>query len=80
LATVLFKAPDKKTFSQRVRRLIEWSAKNNISPIVSEKIEKLRKKSIFVNKAYDFPAAPRTTNMVDRLMQRMDKHLFSTPW
>ena len=30
------------------------------------------------SKAYDLPGCHRTSNMVDRLMQRMDRHLFST--
>ena len=29
---------------------------------------------------YDFPRAHRTSNMLDRLMQRMDRHLFSTQY
>ncbi len=71
-----FKAPDKRTFSQRVRRLLEWSSKKSIPSVIYEKIEKLRQKSIFYTKTYDFPIAPRTTNMVDRLMRPMDKYLF----
>ena len=30
--------------------------------------------------AYDHPGSHRTSNMVDRLMQRMDPHLFSTQY
>jgi hypothetical protein len=30
--------------------------------------------------AYDHPNALRTSNMLDRLMQRMDRHLFSTQY
>ena len=29
---------------------------------------------------YYFPEAHRTSNMIDRLMQRMDRHLFSTQY
>jgi hypothetical protein len=73
-----FFATDKRKFSQRARRLIEWASnpKNNVPSFILEKIEKLRDKSILFTKAYDFPEAPRTTNMVDRLMRPMDKHLF----
>ncbi len=30
--------------------------------------------------AYDHPYAHRNSNMLDRLMQRMDRHLFSTQY
>ena len=77
-----FKAPSKRNFSQRARRLIEWASnsKNNVPSFILEKIEKLREKSISFTKAYDFPKAPRTTNMVDRLMRPMDKHLFCSQY
>ena len=68
-----FKASDKRKFSQRVRRLIEWASKNNVSSFVLEKIKKLREKYTSFTKAYDLPKTPRTTNMVDRLMRPMDK-------
>jgi hypothetical protein len=29
---------------------------------------------------YNHPKAHRTSNMIDRLMQRMDRHLFSTQY
>jgi len=39
---------------------------------------KLKKNLSAYSKAYDFQGCHRTSNMVDRLMQRMDRHLFST--
>ncbi len=75
-----FKASEKKQFSQRVRRLVEWAYKNNVPSFMLEKIEKLRQKSTLFTKAYDFPKAPRTTNMVDRLMRPMDKYLFCSQY
>jgi len=75
-----YKAPDKRTFSQRVRRLIEWGSKIKIPSIISDKIEKLREKSTFFTNAYAFPKTPRTTNMVDRLMRPMDKYLFCSQY
>ena len=45
-----------------------------------EKIEKLRNNIVSFSIAYDFPDAHRTSNMLDRLMQRMDRHLFSTQY
>jgi hypothetical protein len=77
-----FKAESKSSFSQRVRRLSEWclDVKNEIPSVISDKIKKLRDNLPQFARAYDFPGAHRTSNMVDRLMQRMDRHLFSTQY
>ena len=75
-----FRAPHKRTFSQRIRRRLEWSSIHPIPSIISAKLETRREKSTFFTRASDFPAAPRTTRMVDRLMPRMDKHLFSVQY
>jgi len=65
-----------------VRRLSERceNAKNKIPDVISGKIKKLRDNLSQFSRAYDFPDAHRTSNMVDRLMQRMDRHLFSTQY
>jgi len=77
-----FRAESKGAFSQRVRRLSErcQNTKNKIPDVISGKIKKLRDNLPQFAKAYDFPGAHRTSNMVDRLMQRMDRHLFSTQY
>jgi len=43
-----------------------------------DKLEKLRKNLPSFARAYDFHGAFRTSNMLDRLMQRMDR-TFSPP-
>ena len=77
-----FRAESKGAFSQRVRRLSErcQNMKNEIPDVISGKIKKLRDNLPQFSQAYDFPGAHRTSNMVDRLMQRMDRHLFSTQY
>lgn len=77
-----FRAESKGAFSQRVRRLSErcQNTKNKIPDVISGKIKKLRDNLPQFAQAYDFPGAHRTSNMVDRLMQRMDRHLFSTQY
>jgi len=77
-----FKAESKSGFSQRVRRLSErcQDTKNKIPTVISGKIKKLKDKLPQFSRGYDFPGAHRTSNMVDRLMQRMDRHLFSTQY
>ena len=75
-----YDAANKAAFVQRVRRLADWCHKNNIPSVISKPIEKLRENIAKYKVAYDHPAALRTSNMVDRLMQRMDRHLFSTQY
>lgn len=71
-----FGAETKSSFSQKVRRLCEWCVKNGVPEIVSAPVEKLRRNIRSYKIAYDFPGAHRTSNMLDRLMQRMDRWLF----
>ena len=75
-----YEAETKTKFVQRVRRLAEWCKKNNMPFVISKPIEKLRQNIAQYKVAYDYPEAHRTSNMVDRLMQRMDRHLFSTQY
>ncbi len=73
-----YKAESKASFSQRVRRLYEWAKNKKVPAVILNPIKKLKKNISDYSKAYDLPGCLRTSNMVDRLMQRMDRHLFST--
>jgi len=73
-------AKTKAAFSQRVRRLCEWSRTARIPSFMVDKLEKLRKNLPSFARAYDFHGAFRTSNMLDRLMQRMDRHLFAAQY
>ena len=73
-----YRAESKASFSQRVRRMIQWCKTNDAPPVILDPITKLRENIALYRVAYDHPMANRTSNMVDRLMQRMDRHLFST--
>lgn len=73
-----YEAVSKKSFSQRVRRLCEWANAQNVPDVISKPIMKMKENLSGYSKAYDLPGCHRTSNMVDRLMQRMDRHLFST--
>lgn len=72
-----YKAENKASFSQRVRRLYQWAQKNSMPSVIVDKIGKLQNNIKAFSGAYDFPGAHRTSNMIDRLMQRMDRFLFS---
>lgn len=73
-----YKANNKTTFVQRVRRLAEWAVKKGVPDVILKPIEKLRKNIHEYSAFYDFEGSHRTSNMLDRLMQGMDRHLFST--
>jgi len=75
-----YRAETKAAFSQQIRRLIEWCQKENVPDAIADPIEKLRQNIAAFKAPYDFPQAHRTSNMLDRLMQRMDRHLFSTQY
>ncbi|WP_231714128.1 hypothetical protein [Desulfosarcina ovata] len=75
-----YRAESKASFSQRIRRLYEWCEKNAVPSVIIDPITKLRKNIAAYRVAYDHPKAHRTSNMVDRLMQRMDRHLYSTQY
>lgn len=73
-----YRAKTKGAFSQQIRRLIEWCRKEEAPSVVADPIRKIRQNIKSYTAAYDFPGTHRTSNMLDRLMQRMDRHLFST--
>lgn len=75
-----YQAPNRRTFSQRIRRLDEWNRQHDVPWRFRHPIEKLRDRLAAFAQAYRFPQAHRTSNMLDRLMQRMDRHLHSTQY
>ena len=75
-----YEAKTKASFSQRIRRFHEWAHCSGLPPVIIPKIDKLRDKLSSFSVAYDFPGGHRTSNMADRLMQRLDRYLFSTQY
>jgi hypothetical protein len=71
-----YHAPDARSFSQRLRRLREWSEDNVDKPVVREKVLSLCGKWGSFVRAYDHPGCHRTSNPVDRLLRRLDYHLY----
>lgn len=70
-----YKAETKSAFSQRLRRLQEW-ADVQLSGAVSEMVLKLCKRRKDFTVAYDCPEAARTSNAIDRLLNRLDRLLY----
>ena len=72
-----YHAPNKRAFSQRIRRLREWAQATLEAGIVLDKLLALCEKAPLFTPAYDHPSAHRTSNMVDRLMRWQDRFLFN---
>ena len=70
-----YQAPKRAGFSQRLRRLNEWVQQHvsldSVRGVMSRIAANVARYSI----AYQHPGAPRTTNMVDRLMNYQDRIL-----
>ena len=49
-----------------------------VPTFMMDKIQKIRNNLEKFTKAYDLPGSHRTSNMIDRLMQRMDRYFFNT--
>jgi hypothetical protein len=70
--------PDARSFSQRLRRLREWAEGHMDKGVVREKVQALCGQRRAFVRAYDHPGCCRTSNLVDRLLRRLDSHLYCT--
>lgn len=70
-----YHAPDRRSFSQRLRSLKDWASKS-LSGVVLEKVLDLCQKRDLWKVAYDHPKGHRTSNMLDRLMRAMNRYFF----
>src|SRR3954471_23097907 len=73
-----YHAPDARSFSQRLRRLREWATGHVDKEVVREKVLALCNKRRAFVRAYAHPGCHRTSNLVDRLLRRLDYHLYCT--
>lgn len=75
-----YRAPNKATFAQRLRRLREWAqATLPDSPMKTHTLTLCAKRVRF-SRAYDHAHAHRTSNMVDRLMRFLDRACFNAQY
>jgi len=72
-----YRAGSKSSFSQRVRRLAEWVTNESMPDVISKPIVKMRKGLPSYASGYTNESCHRTSNMLDRLMGFMDRHLFN---
>ncbi len=71
----IYHAEDVPTFQERVVHLQQW-AQQTVTGTVLQVIEKLCSKADQFLLAFEFPNAYRTSNMIDRQMDPMDRWLF----
>lgn len=75
-----YRAPNKATFSQRIRRLREWSTHALSDNALKTALLKLCSKRASFTNAYDCEHCLRTSNMIDRLLNRLDRRLFAAKY
>lgn len=73
----IYEATDKRRFSQRARRFKEWATRKIVSMPLLEMAAKLHERTSHYLTAFDYPAAHRTSNAVDRLMNYQDRKLYA---
>jgi hypothetical protein len=73
-----YHAPGARSFSQRLRRLREWAEANVDKDVVREKVLALCAKRRAFVRAYAHAGCYRTSTLVDRLLRRLDYHLYCT--
>ena len=71
-----YHAPEARSFSQRLRRLRERAMAHVDKGAVREKVRALCEKREAFLVAYAHPGRRRTSNPVDRLLRRLDHHLY----
>lgn len=71
-----YRAENKRSMSQRLRRVKDWALKNIPQCPMRENIVKLCQKSRRWLFHLDQPQAHRTSNALDRLMKSMNRHAF----
>ena len=73
-----YRALSKQALAQQIRRLREYANKEIPDCPMKQNILKLCKKKKRWITHFDYPAAHRTSNMLDRLMRAMNRHAFNS--
>jgi hypothetical protein len=75
-----YKATTRQSFLKQVVNLVDWARDTSLPQAITAPINKLSANVESYAVAYDFPGAHRTSSMLDKLMQRMDRHLFAVKY
>ncbi|NER32370.1 MAG: hypothetical protein F6J89_33445 [Symploca sp. SIO1C4] len=73
----IYHATTKRQFAQRLRRVLDWTTTASLNPSIEQRLKRLTNKSLFFQRAFDFPNAYRTSNQVDRPMNYIDRTLYA---
>lgn len=73
----VYHAATRAQFAQRIRRYREWASAQLSEGPVREAVLKLCSRASRFVPAFDMPEAARTSNLVDRLMNHQDRHLYA---
>jgi hypothetical protein len=69
-----YRAPQRRSFAQRLRRLGEWVSQHVQAKWVVEQVRKLCGRAQEYGQAYAHPGGHRTSNMLDRVMRAMNRY------
>jgi hypothetical protein len=69
-----YRAPERRSFAQRLRRLGEWARRELKAAWVLEQVRKLCGRAREYGRAYAHPGGHRTSNMLDRVMRAMNRY------
>jgi hypothetical protein len=69
-----YRALSRRSFAQRLRRLGEWAAGQELGAWLRAQLEKLCGRARVYGEAYRHPGGHRTSNMLDRLMRSMSRY------
>ncbi len=69
-----YHAPNRRSFGQRLRRVLEWAREQSLSGWLLEQVQKLCGRSREYGVAYEHPGGHRTSNMLDRVMRSMSRY------
>ena len=72
----VYRAVNKRSCSQRIRRLKTWAEKTLTGAVQTETLDLCRKKNYWLD-AYHHPTGHRTSNMLDRAMRPMNRYFFN---
>ncbi len=75
----LYDSLNRRQFSQRLRRLLEWAKQtdNGLPDKARQKLLKLPNKAAQLNVPFDLPQSYRTSNQADRLINYQDRILYA---
>jgi hypothetical protein len=75
----LFRSQTRREFGQRVRRLLEWTARpaTEVPQPIQAQLAKVKTLAPNLKQTFDQPEAARTSNAVDRMMNYQDRRLYA---